>query len=51
MKENKASKLYQGKQVESLKEMSDAMKAMPQYQEMLEKVLFIFLSFLINIFY
>lgn len=36
--ENKASKLYSGaKKVSSLAEMSEAMKAMPQYQEMLGK--------------
>jgi len=37
VKENKASKLYSGKKVTTLKEMGDAMKAMPQYQEMLGK--------------
>eukprot|EP01113_Clastostelium_recurvatum_P022373 TRINITY_DN2667_c0_g1_i1.p1 TRINITY_DN2667_c0_g1~~TRINITY_DN2667_c0_g1_i1.p1 ORF type:complete len:620 (-),score=203.59 TRINITY_DN2667_c0_g1_i1:32-1732(-) len=37
MKNNKASKLGSGKQVESLKDMSEAMRAMPQYQEMLSK--------------
>jgi len=37
VKENKASKLYSGKQVASLKEMAEAMKAMPQYKEMLDK--------------
>jgi len=36
VKENKATKLYTGK-VESLKEMSEAMKSMPQYKEMLDK--------------
>jgi len=37
VKENKATKLTSGKKVSSLKEMSDAMKAMPQYKEMLDK--------------
>jgi len=37
VKENKATKLTTGKKVESLKEMGEAMKAMPQYQEMLDK--------------
>lgn len=38
LKENKASQFYQGKtEVNSLEEMSAAMKAMPQYQEMLGK--------------
>jgi syntaxin-binding protein 1 len=39
LKENKATKLYSGKKVESLKEMADAMRSMPQYQEMLSKVI------------
>jgi len=37
VKENKVVKLRDGEKFESLKEMSDAMKAMPQYKEMLEK--------------
>lgn len=38
VRENKATKLYTGaKKVNSLAEMSEAMKAMPQYQEMLGK--------------
>ncbi|PRP79539.1 Sec1-like family protein [Planoprotostelium fungivorum] len=37
VKDNKASKLTSGKKVSNLKEMSDAMKAMPQYKEMLDK--------------
>jgi len=37
VRENKASKLYSGKKVSTLAEMSEAMKAMPQYQEMLGK--------------
>jgi len=36
-KNNKATKLTGGKQVESLKDMSEAMRAMPQYTEMLAK--------------
>lgn len=34
---NKATKLAGGKQVDSLKDMSEAMRAMPQYTEMLSK--------------
>jgi len=37
VQENKASKFAQKERVNDLKEMSDAMKAMPQYQEMLNK--------------
>jgi len=37
IKNNKASKLTTGGQVSSLKDMSEAMRAMPQYQEMLSK--------------
>lgn len=34
---NKATKLAGGKQIDNLKDMSDAMRAMPQYTEMLSK--------------
>jgi len=37
VKDNKATKLYSGGKVESLKDMSEAMQAMPQYKEMLDK--------------
>lgn len=37
LKNNKATKLAGGKQVDSLKDMSEAMRAMPQYTEMLSK--------------
>lgn len=37
LKNNKATKLAGGKQIDSLKDMSDAMRAMPQYTEMLNK--------------
>eukprot|EP01117_Protostelium_nocturnum_P003438 TRINITY_DN1446_c0_g1_i1.p1 TRINITY_DN1446_c0_g1~~TRINITY_DN1446_c0_g1_i1.p1 ORF type:complete len:630 (-),score=247.36 TRINITY_DN1446_c0_g1_i1:73-1929(-) len=37
VKENKATKLTSGKKIENLREMSEAMKAMPMYKEMLEK--------------
>jgi syntaxin-binding protein 1 len=37
LKTNKATKLAGGKQIDSLKDMSDAMRAMPQYTEMLSK--------------
>jgi len=37
IQENKATKLYKKSQVNDLREMSEAMKAMPQYQEMIGK--------------
>jgi len=37
VKENKASQFYANKKINSLADMSEAMKAMPQYQEMLGK--------------
>jgi syntaxin-binding protein 1 len=37
LKNNKATKLAGGKQIDSLKDMSEAMRAMPQYTEMLNK--------------
>jgi len=37
LKNNKATKLAGGKQIDNLKDMSDAMRAMPQYNEMLSK--------------
>lgn len=37
LKSNKATKLTNGKQIESLKDMGEAMRAMPQYTEMLSK--------------
>jgi syntaxin-binding protein 1 len=40
VKENKAAKFSKKEKVNDLKEMSEAMKQMPQYQEMLGKVFF-----------
>jgi len=37
LKTNKATKLTNGKQIDSLKDMGEAMRAMPQYTEMLSK--------------
>lgn len=37
LQNNKATKLAGGKQIDNLKDMSDAMRAMPQYTEMLSK--------------
>lgn len=43
VKENKATKLYKKEKVNDLREMSEAMRSMPQYQEMLNKVFILFL--------